>query len=258
MPPLPSTPPPSSVPAPAHVRVVAAVPSGWQAYTVRPGDTLVDIARRLGTTPGVIAAQNQLPNGGRLIRAGAVLLVPAAAAPSGGPAPVAAAAAVPARSAAPNTFAGRTYPQAVVDAATANRNHLRAARVPNRHAMRAIISAAATRNGVDPRLALAIAYQESGWDQRQVSVANAVGAMQVIPSSGEWASSLAGRPLDLLAAEDNAVAGVVILRALGRVATSVDEVVAGYYQGLASVRAHGMYPDTKQYLATVKALLERV
>ena len=43
---------------------------------------------------------------------------------------------------------------------------------------------------------LAIAYQESGWNQRAVSPANAVGVMQVIPDSGRWASDLAGRRPD--------------------------------------------------------------
>jgi hypothetical protein len=30
--------------------------------------------------------------------------------------------------------------------------------------------------------------------------------------------------------------------------------VAGYYQGLAGVRRHGMYEDTKRYVANVLAL----
>jgi hypothetical protein len=34
--------------------------------------------------------------------------------------------------------------------------------------------------------------------------------------------------------------------------------VAGYYQGLAGVRRHGMYRDTKRYVANVVALQERI
>ena len=107
----------------------------------------------------------------------------------------------------------------------------------------------ASRHGLDPRLALAIAWQESAWSQRQVSVANAIGVMQVIPSSGAWASSLAGRRLDLLDTRDNITAGVVILRSLTRAAATEEQAVAGYYQGLAGVQAHGMYADTKAYVA---------
>ena len=367
--------PPAAPPPPAVVRIAGSAPAGWQAYTIRAGDTLVDIAQRLGTTPNVLAAQNQLPGGGRLIRTGSVILVPgmAAAAPAPapapaagstaytvragdtvsqialrtpatarqimaanglgprthirpgqvltipGPAPAAPAASAPGQAAAANpapvstteyrvragetiegiagrsgvsqaslitannlaapylihvgqllrlqkpapqpsaanTFAGRTYPDATVAAAAATRETLRRAGAPSREAMRSIIEATARRHGIDPRLALAVAYQESGLDQRQVSVANAVGAMQVIPSSGEWASSLVGRRLDLLRAEDNATAGVVILRALTRSATSLEEAIAGYYQGLASVRSNGMYADTQQYVVTITALMAR-
>ena len=322
-----STPPPALSPPPALVRTASGAPSGWQSYTVRAGDTLIEIAARVGTTPSVIAAQNQLPLGGRMIRTGAVILVPggpqptvapavatvqpasssytvqrgdtighialrrpvtarqimaanglqptswirpgqvlqipggtpepAAPAPAPTPAAVAATAAPPVATAA-NTFVGRTYPDATVAAAAAARAALKGAAAPDRPAMRAIVEATARRHGIDPKLALAISYQESGWDQRQVSVANAIGAMQVIPSSGAWASSMVGHPLDLLAAEDNATAGVVILRALTRSASSVDEAIAGYYQGLASVRAKGMYADTQQYVASVKSMMSRV
>lgn len=125
--------------------------------------------------------------------------------------------------------------------------------MPSRSATRALIVATARRYGVDPRLALAIAWQESGWDQRQVSVANAVGAMQLIPSSGTWASQLVGRHLDLRDARDNVTAGVVILRVLTRSADSTEEAIAGYYQGLASVEAKGMYADTRGYVSAVLA-----
>jgi soluble lytic murein transglycosylase-like protein len=91
-----------------------------------------------------------------------------------------------------------------------------------------------------------------------VSVANAIGVMQVIPSAGAWASSLAGRRLDLLDTRDNITAGVVILRSLTRSATTEEQAVAGYYQGLAGVRAHGMYADTRSYVRSVLALKARM
>ena len=112
----------------------------------------------------------------------------------------------------------------------------------------------ARQQGVDPRLALAIAYQESGWNQRAVSPANAVGVMQVIPQSGQWASSLVGRRLDLLKAKDNITAGVVMLRALGHSTNSAKKTVAAYYQGLGALQKHGMYDDTKLYVRNVLAL----
>ncbi|MGL5864615.1 MAG: transglycosylase SLT domain-containing protein [Dermatophilaceae bacterium] len=43
----------------------------------------------------------------------------------------------------------------------------------------------ARRHGVDPRLVLAISYQEPGWNHRAVSPANAIGVMQVIAASSQ-------------------------------------------------------------------------
>jgi soluble lytic murein transglycosylase-like protein len=106
---------------------------------------------------------------------------------------------------------------------------------------------------VDPALAKAFAYQESGFNQRAVSPANAIGTMQVIPSSGEWASDLVGRKLNLLDPYDNATAGVAIIRQLIRTSKNTDYAIAGYYQGQYSVSKHGMYSDTKAYVAAIKA-----
>ncbi len=53
-------------------------------YTVRPGDTLSRIARRLGTSVDALAALNGLQDSAR-IQVGTVLKVPAAAAPSAAP-----------------------------------------------------------------------------------------------------------------------------------------------------------------------------
>ena len=78
------------------------------------------------------------------------------------------------------------------------------------------------------------------------------------PSSGDWASELAGRRLDLLNTQDNITAGVVILRALTRSAATQDQAIAGYYQGLDSVQHNGMYADTKAYVANIKALRKRM
>jgi LysM repeat protein len=212
-------------------------PRRTTAYTVRAGDTLSHIALRTGTTQAALLKLNGLADANRL-SAGQRLRIPVKP---------------PRTAASSNSFAGRTYPDHVVQAAARNRARLSRAAVPSRSATKAMIVATARRHGVDPALALAISWQESGWNQSQVSVANAIGTMQVIPSSGEWASQLAGRRLDLLDTRDNITAGVVIIRALTRSAGSLDQAIAGYYQGLASVQRNGMYPDTKQYVASIKA-----
>jgi soluble lytic murein transglycosylase-like protein len=156
-----------------------------------------------------------------------------------------------------NTFLGRTYPPAVVAAANANRRALAGRTLPTRAQAKAMIIATARRHGVDPALALAIAYQESGFNQHLVSPANAVGVMQVIPSSGKWASGLIGQPLDLLDTQDNITAGVVLLAALTDAADNQPQAIAAYYQGLASVRRNGMFDDTRRYVANIQTLAAR-
>lgn len=215
------------------------------AYRVRPGDTLIGISTTFHRTVAAIVKANGLR--GTVIHAGQRLVIPGTAARKATP-----------KADLPNSFAGRTYPDKVVRNAAANRTILAKRSVPTRSQTKALISATARRYGVDPKLALAISMQESGWNQRQVSVANAVGMMQVIPSGGDWASSLVGRKLDLLNAQDNATAGVVMLKALTRASGSEDVAIAGYYQGLSSVQSRGMFTDTKQYVATVKALKGRM
>ena len=107
--------------------------------------------------------------------------------------------------------------------------------------------------GVPPRLALAIAWQESGWQQRKVSRTGALGVMQVMPGTGHWMRWYAGRPLRLRDAHDNVQAGVLTLRML-RAWTKRDvTAIAAYYQGLRSVRHGGWFDDTRLYVRAVLA-----
>jgi hypothetical protein len=57
--------------------------------------------------------------------------------------------------------------------------------------------------------------------------------------------------------QDNVAAGVAYFALLRRVAGRDDLALAGYYQGLASVRQRGMYDDTKAYVANILALRHR-
>ena len=225
----PATPAAAAAPAPA--------PSA-ATHTVVAGDTVSAIATRYGTTTGQIVAANSL-DARALIRIGQVLTVPGATATVG------------------NTFAGRTYADDVVAAANANLETLRATGVPSKSDMQTLIITTATQMGVDPALAQAIAKQESGFRHDVVSPANAIGVMQVIPASGQWASELVGRELNLLDPTDNVVAGVAILRHLVAHADDQAQAIAGYYQGLTGVRRDGMFADTRRYVANVQTLMGR-
>lgn len=245
---------PGNAPAAPTVRMVArstaagtpAPPASGAArtvthtvtYVVRPGDTLIAVAARYRVGVAALAARNHLP-ASRMIMIGQRLAFEVT---------VAAPAVVPANP------GGRHYPDAVVASAARHRAAMAHRTVPSRAAVRSMIVATARRMGLDPALALAVAYQESGFNQHVVSGADAIGTMQVLPGTGEFVGTyLVGRRLDLLDTQDNITAGVGLLRSLTR-AAPVGQAVAGYYQGLGSVRSRGMFADTKQYVANVLSL----
>ncbi len=217
----------------------APAPAAGGHHAVRTGDTLGHIALARGTSVAALRRANPALDARGTIRVGQSLRLPAAAKKIA------------------STFAGRTYPSDTVAAAQTNSEALAARSAPSRERMQHIVVHAARDHGVDPALAQAVAFQESGFSMRAVSPANAVGAMQVIPSSGRWASDMAGRRLDLLDPHDNATAGVLILRALLRAEPDRANAIAGYYQGLSSVRRNGMYPDTRRYVANIQTLTAR-
>jgi LysM repeat protein len=236
------------VPSTTAARPAKRSQLGRVTYIVKPGDTISKIAKRYKCSQANLLAANNLRSSDH-IYAGKPLQVPVK---------IRSKAKAPAKN-KNNTFAGRTYADHVVARANRNRAILKSRKLPTRSQLRSLIVSTSKRYGVDPELALAVSWQESGWKQRVVSPANAVGAMQVIPSTGKFASSIVGRELDLLRPQDNVTAGVVLLDRLTG-AARLDIAVAGYYQGLGGVKKNGMYPDTKLYVKNVlriKAQLER-
>lgn len=229
--------------APAAPAPAPAPLAGTGSYTIKAGDTLSSIASRHGVTLAALMAANNNVTATTVIYPGQKLTIPGAGLqPAGETKPL-----------VPSTFLGFTYPPAVVSSANENKALLNASPVPSRAEMKSIVADTARRMGVSPSLALAFAEQESGFDQRAVSPANAIGTMQVIPSSGQWASDLVGRKLNLLDPYDNATAGVAIIRTLIATSKDLDTAIAGYYQGQYSVSKYGMYDDTKRYVESIKA-----
>jgi LysM repeat protein len=231
------------VPAKRPQRAPAPV---THAYVVRRGDTLSGIALAARVPLTTVMALNRL-SAADVIFPGQRLLLP-------GPAPATPPRTRTAAGAVGVQESGQRLKTSVHRAADANRAAVTARPSPDPDEVEGLVRGTARRFGVDPALAVAIAVQESGLNQQRVSSANAVGVMQVVPSSGRWASTLVGRRLDLLDTRDNVVAGVAILSALTSAEREEEVAVAAYYQGLASVRAHGMYADTRRYVADVLAL----
>jgi LysM repeat protein len=199
-----------------------------RSYTVRPGDTPSGLAVRFHAWTSELIAMN-----GPVLRVGERIRIP-----------VVVAAVVRER---------RQHRRQAQERPHRSRRPLPD---PSRARVRRVITKVARRWNVDRELALAVAWQESGWQMDRVSSAGAVGAMQVIPSTGRWMSDVVGRRLRLRRTRDNITAGVALLRLLLDSAPR-RRAIAGYYQGLAGVRRHGMYDDTKRYVASVRALKRR-
>lgn len=220
-------------------------------HTVAQGETVSAIAARYGTTVNAVVSANGL-DARAFIRAGQTLTIPGATTTA------ASTTVSTSQQLVGSTFLGRTYPAATVASANENKATLLSIGVPSTSEMQAKVASTARQMGVDPSLAQAIAFQESGFDHTSVSPANAIGTMQVIPTSGDWASELVGRELNLLDPDDNVVAGVAILRQLLKsTGGDTSTAIASYYQGLGSVRSNGMFADTRRYVANVHTLTAR-
>ncbi len=207
-----------------------SAPAG--GYLVQPGDTLSAIAAAHGLGVDQLAAINGLDPSGLLI-SGRTLsfgsgVATAAATPVAGQRPVA-------------TGAGGAQPTAqTVSAST--------------------VGSIAAANGVSPSLAEAIGWQESGFNNGLTSSTGATGVMQIEPYTWSYINRTLSTPppLSPASASDNVRGGVLLLRSL-LAQTGGDPALAaaGYYQGLDSVRRHGLYADTQRYVDSVMALRHR-
>jgi LysM repeat protein len=222
----------SDVSAPAESSSSVATSSGG-GYVVQPGDTLSGIAAQEGVTVDQLAAANGLDPAG-ILPAGDTLSV------GGGSSSTQEVAATPSVS---SSSAGGAQPTAETVSPTD-------------------VGAIAADNGVSPSLAQAIADQESGFNNNEVSSTGATGVMQIEPGTWSYIQSDLGGPTlgvgGAVSATDNVRGGVLLLHSLlDQTGGDPALAAAGYYQGLASVRAHGMYSDTQQYVNNVMALRSR-
>jgi N-acetylmuramoyl-L-alanine amidase len=213
-------------PAAAPARAPAPAPKA-RVHAVRAGEHLTGIARAYGVTIAAIAEANGLTDPSRIV-AGQRLTIPGVAAPS---------------------------PAATASAPSAMPASM-AALVAERDAIRRLIVEEARRFGVPPAFALAVAWQESGWQQGVTSWAGAVGVMQLLPATGEWVGeAMLGKPVDLADPRQNVRAGVRLLaHYLDRYDGNRDLVLAAYYQGQTAADRHGVFRLSRPYIASIKVL----
>jgi LysM repeat protein len=196
-------------------------------HVVRAGETLTGIARRYRTSLAVLVRLNQLPRA-NYIRIGQRLLIPG----------------TPAR--------------AQTGSSTARFEAETRALMARRAAVRNLIAAEARRAGVPVPLALAVGWQESGWRQRVVSSAGAIGVMQLLPATAEWvADAMLHAPLDIHNTRSNVRTGVTLLKHyLRRYGGDRRLALAAYYQGQRAVDRYGIFPVSRPYIASILLLEE--
>jgi LysM repeat protein len=221
-------------------------------YVVRPGDTATGLAVRYHAWTDELIAVNRLGPKGTL-RNGQQLRIPIVLSAV--------------RRAGAQVKPVRHGKQHRASGATRRLLALHSARPPGRgwlHAaltrdqVRRLVTTTARRYGVPPRLALAIAWQESGWQQHRLSSTGAIGVMQVMPDTGRWMRWYVGRPLRLRDTHDNVLAGVMALRVLRAWTHRDKNAIAAYYQGLGALRRRGYFDDTVLYVAAVRAHERRI
>jgi peptidoglycan DL-endopeptidase CwlO len=112
-----------------------------------------------------------------------------------------------------------------------------------------LITAAAAKYGVDPTLALAVAKQESGYNQSAKSSAGAIGIMQLMPATA------AGLGVDATDAAQNVDGGVRLLsQLLNQYNGDTSLALAAYNAGPGAVSKYGgvpPYPETQNYVASI-------
>ncbi|MGI8729069.1 MAG: lytic transglycosylase domain-containing protein, partial [Solirubrobacteraceae bacterium] len=209
----------------------ADAPSALGGYVVRFGDTLSGLAAHSGVSVSRLAWVNGLAPDTKLLT-GTVIKLPAGAPDLSRPSTTAPAA--------------RVVPDATPAPTSTRLGEQR-------------VKQLAAEHGAPASLAAAIGWQESGFNNAMVSTANARGVMQVMPGTWDWVqTNLASGPLNAASADDNVRAGSLYLADLLRqTGGDVRTAVAGYYQGLSSVRSRGMFDDTKRYVDNVLALQSR-
>ena len=125
----------------------------------------------------------------------------------------------------------------------------------SREVVRASIDRWSRTYGVDPILARALAWMESGFQQNVVSSVGAIGVMQLLPETWEFVDTVLIGYRTPRTYEGNVQAGVRYLRwQIEQFGGNVRLALAGWYQGARAVRERGLFDDTKEFVRIVLAL----
>jgi LysM repeat protein len=126
-------------------------------------------------------------------------------------------------------------------------------------AVRASLDVWAGHYGIDPKLARALAWMESGFNNGVVSSAGAQGVLQLLPSTWDYVETVLIGHRVQHDADGNVEVGLAYLRHLLD-AFGGDErlALAAWYQGERSVKARGPIAVSETFVANVLALRQRM
>ena len=125
----------------------------------------------------------------------------------------------------------------------------------SRDAVRSAIDYWSRVYGVDPALARALAWMESGFQEDVVSNVGAIGVMQLLPETWAFVDTVLLGARTSRNYQGNVRAGVRYLRwQLDEFGGDRRLALAGWYQGARAVRERGLFDDTKEFARIVLML----
>lgn len=132
-------------------------------------------------------------------------------------------------------------------------------RVAQIGSVRSLIDYWAAHYGVSVHLVRALAWMESGYNNSLVSSVGARGIMQLLPTTFHFVEAVLIRHHVRHDANGNVRAGVAYLSHLLRDFHGDKRLaLAGWYQGERAVRKHGLFKVSKQFVADVLSLEQRM
>ncbi len=129
----------------------------------------------------------------------------------------------------------------------------------NAGSVRSSLERWAAHYGIDPSLARALAWMESGYNNDVVSSVGAQGVMQLLPSTWDYVETVLIKSKVSHDADGNVHVGLAYLNHLLSVFGGDQQLaLAAWYQGERSVKATGPYKVSKAFVADVLALKQRM
>jgi hypothetical protein len=197
-------------------------------YTVSRGDTLGGIARSYNTTVKNLAHINHIAHINRIF-VGQRLCIP--------------------------TTAGKSTSGLLPDG-TVRKFAYNALGWSSPQQVARLLKQAAARHGLPANLIMAIAWQESGWNQHVIAHDGGIGIMQIMPSTAQALNRQVGGHYDPYKLQDNIELGAIYLHSLWQgFHGNLTKVISAYNEGGWSVTHRGIF--NWSYAHNVQALMKR-